>query len=938
MANADYVVKIEPHSNGPLFVEIHCLINAGKPVAPATALPPGMPAYIASGSHYFGASRYRFLILRRYQCDLAALVERRQLDAKAMLCVAVQIIDVLEHLHDRGYAHSDIKAANLMLGTCTYERPPADRAVDLERVKRVEKELRALLKQQSKAEATPGEPAKPKTSKKASKKEAKVKHEVCDVADFKAEPGADASQSMSGDDDDGLNDSTDYRTPQPKKKRSATEAPSASLSNQHNTSIPYSGTNPMRSCRLVAAGSHLHSSSSTYQDMLSSHYLRQTPKVDYGLSDDSSDDVEAIDSQAKKDKDFVAPPSLRYRELKRASVSPTSPAVAAVATRPTEWITEDRIHLIDFGLAIKFVDSAGQHRPFFMDARRAHDGTLEFTSRDAHMGAHSRRSDLECFGYNLLYWTQGWLPWKEDVRCMQQPEQVHRMKEFFMTDITVMFRHVYGREVPTWIGQFMRYVGSLAYHDRPDYELCRNMFRAELRRIGVDVRDPNAMRLRTAELRQRPVRRWEGITAGVRQEGPNGAADADAVDGVAAASAAGTENVPGVLPTSARNDVNKSMMKLGLLLAPVLPFREVTAAGQNRISPKNLRSKSEKVPTGKRKNGTSVFSWTDILSTDPDQIARQRADKEFDRVPAETPLCQRYKGKPTYAILEVSVGVDAFVSDSYSNIRSCAHVQVLNRIKFKDRLDARDETPGNHVHRSAAPSTATATPSHKRPSHIETPNTHFESADSDQDSAADEPSANMDADMMSPERRKPGLRTAVRHTPKSMAYRNAMLTKRRKRAVKRILVVPHSEFSTSADEESSSSNASSSTTATTTCSNRVKRATKAVAIAAAEAAAAAAAASDVDEDDDEPEYHQQRRRQHVKVDMDDETSRDTIDYSPVKTRRRRLAKRSLVAVREEEPRVPAASVMQRKAAMRAAEQMSQIAAASTAAAARRSKY
>lgn len=28
--NAKYVVKIEPHSNGPLFVEIHCLLNAAK--------------------------------------------------------------------------------------------------------------------------------------------------------------------------------------------------------------------------------------------------------------------------------------------------------------------------------------------------------------------------------------------------------------------------------------------------------------------------------------------------------------------------------------------------------------------------------------------------------------------------------------------------------------------------------------------------------------------------------------------------------------------------------------------------------------------------------------------------------------------------------------------------------------------------------------------
>ena len=28
--NSKYVVKIEPHSNGPLFVEIHCLLNTAK--------------------------------------------------------------------------------------------------------------------------------------------------------------------------------------------------------------------------------------------------------------------------------------------------------------------------------------------------------------------------------------------------------------------------------------------------------------------------------------------------------------------------------------------------------------------------------------------------------------------------------------------------------------------------------------------------------------------------------------------------------------------------------------------------------------------------------------------------------------------------------------------------------------------------------------------
>ena len=75
-SNARYVVKIEPHTNGPLFVEIHCLLNTGKATKNAP-IPTGMLNYIASGSHYFGKTEYRFLILPRYKCDLHSLIKNR---------------------------------------------------------------------------------------------------------------------------------------------------------------------------------------------------------------------------------------------------------------------------------------------------------------------------------------------------------------------------------------------------------------------------------------------------------------------------------------------------------------------------------------------------------------------------------------------------------------------------------------------------------------------------------------------------------------------------------------------------------------------------------------------------------------------------------------------------------------------------------------------
>lgn len=92
----------------------------------------------------------------------------------------------------------------------------------------------------------------------------------------------------------------------------------------------------------------------------------------------------------------------------------------------------------------------------------------------------------------------------------------------------------------------------------------------------------------------------------------------------------------------------KSIAKLGLLL----PFKELDRSRRSsvsmNVSPKNLRSKADK----KSKKQRSRFSWAEVLSQDPDQIARKRAEKEYERDQmSETP--NKYKGRPTYAILEI---------------------------------------------------------------------------------------------------------------------------------------------------------------------------------------------------------------------------------------------------------------------------------------------
>ena len=83
--------------------------------------------------------------------------------------------------------------------------------------------------------------------------------------------------------------------------------------------------------------------------------------------------------------------------------------------------SKDEVFLVDFGLACKYRDAFGFHAPEEPDERKAHDGTLEYTSRDAHTGAHSRRGDLETLGYNMVHWAAGTLPWLSEL---EDPEKV----------------------------------------------------------------------------------------------------------------------------------------------------------------------------------------------------------------------------------------------------------------------------------------------------------------------------------------------------------------------------------------------------------------------------------------------------------------------------------------------------------------------------------
>lgn len=55
------------------------------------------------------------------------------------------------------------------------------------------------------------------------------------------------------------------------------------------------------------------------------------------------------------------------------------------------------MYLLDYGLVYRF-NPEGNHKEYKEDPKRKHDGTVEFTSRDAHNGVGKDRG---CWVYNI---------------------------------------------------------------------------------------------------------------------------------------------------------------------------------------------------------------------------------------------------------------------------------------------------------------------------------------------------------------------------------------------------------------------------------------------------------------------------------------------------------------------------------------------------------
>ncbi|XP_031628037.1 nucleosomal histone kinase 1 [Contarinia nasturtii] len=136
-------------------------------------------------------------------------------------------------------------------------------------------------------------------------------------------------------------------------------------------------------------------------------------------------------------------------------------------------------YLVDFGLASHFTT-----KDFKPDPKKMHNGTIEYTSRDAHQGVPTMRGDFEILAYNVIQWAGGELPWEKN-KLLGTPIKVQQAKEELMSNIETRLKSCFASQQCTEpITVYLKYVSKLKYDEKPDYEKCRKIFVDGLKTLG----------------------------------------------------------------------------------------------------------------------------------------------------------------------------------------------------------------------------------------------------------------------------------------------------------------------------------------------------------------------------------------------------------------------------------------------------------------------
>eukprot|EP00831_Metopus_contortus_P042838 TRINITY_DN3426_c0_g1_i7.p1 TRINITY_DN3426_c0_g1~~TRINITY_DN3426_c0_g1_i7.p1 ORF type:complete len:327 (-),score=41.46 TRINITY_DN3426_c0_g1_i7:127-1107(-) len=130
------------------------------------------------------------------------------------------------------------------------------------------------------------------------------------------------------------------------------------------------------------------------------------------------------------------------------------------------------VYAIDFGLAKRFEDPRTLEHIPYRDGKNL-TGTARYASVNTHLGIEqSRRDDLECLGFVLLYFLRGSLPW-QGLPAKTKDEKYEKIKNKKTSTTIDSLCKTYPNEFAT----YMKYIQKVNFTEKPDYNNLRKIFK-----------------------------------------------------------------------------------------------------------------------------------------------------------------------------------------------------------------------------------------------------------------------------------------------------------------------------------------------------------------------------------------------------------------------------------------------------------------------------